>query len=95
MAWRDRLGLALAITTGSSTQIALFVAPLLVFVSLPLGHPVDLIFTPLELVILGLATVIFAQVSLDGESNWLEGSQLLALYCIAGFVFFFLPFGTT
>jgi Ca2+:H+ antiporter len=93
MAWRDRVGLTLAITTGSSTQIALLVAPLLVFLSLPLGHRLDLVFTALELAILGLATTIFAYISLDGESNWLEGFQLLALYAIAGFVFFFLPLG--
>ncbi|MGE3269033.1 MAG: calcium/proton exchanger [Chloroflexota bacterium] len=91
MAWNNRLDVTLAIAAGSSTQIALFVAPALVFASLLLGHPMSLIFRPLELVILGLATAIFAFISLDGESNWLEGVQLLAIYVMAGMAFFFLP----
>jgi Ca2+:H+ antiporter len=93
MAWRNRLDVTIPITAGSSTQIALLVAPVLVFLSHPLGHPLDLVFTPLELGVLGLAVVIFAQISRDGESNWLEGVQLLALYLLAGFAFFFLPVG--
>ena len=70
--------------------MALFVAPLLVFLSIPLGHPMNLVFEPLELAILGLTTAVFAYICLDGESNWLEGVQLLALYLIAA-AFFFLP----
>lgn len=93
MAWRNRLDVTIPVTAGSSTQIALLVAPALVFLSHPLGHPLDLVFTPLELGVLGLAVVIFAQISRDGESNWLEGVQLLALYLLAGFAFFFLPLG--
>ena len=91
MAWRNRLNVSLGIAAGASTQIALFVAPVLVFLSFALGHPMDLVFTPLELVILGLATALFAYISLDGESNWLEGVQLLAIYLMAGSAFFFLP----
>jgi Ca2+:H+ antiporter len=91
MAWRDCLEVTLAIAAGSSTQVALFVGPAIVFASLLLGHPMTLIFRPLELVILGLATAIFAYISLDGESNWLEGVQLLALYVMAGIAFFVLP----
>lgn len=91
MAWQDRLDVTLAIAAGSSTQIVLFVAPVLVFLSVLVGHPMDLIFTPLELTILGLAAAIFAYICLDGESNWLEGVQLLSLYLIAAFAFFFLP----
>ena len=90
-AWRNRLETTLAIAAGSSTQIALFVAPTLVFVSLLLGHPLDLVFSGLELTVLGLATAIFAYVSLDGESNWLEGVQLLALYVMAALAFFVIP----
>jgi Ca2+:H+ antiporter len=67
------------------------VAPLLVLLSPLLGHPVDLIFTPLELAILGLTTAIFAYISIDGESTWLEGFQLLAVYFMAATAFFFLP----
>jgi Ca2+:H+ antiporter len=64
----------------------------LVLVSRALGHPMDLIFTPLELTILVLATAIFAYISLDGEANWLEGTQLLAVYVVAAIAFFLLPF---
>jgi len=92
-AWRNRLEATLAITAGSSTQIALFVAPTLVFLSLLLGHPLDLLFSGMELMVLGLATAIFGYISLDGESNWLEGVQLLALYVMAALAFFVIPAG--
>ncbi|MDO8689306.1 MAG: cation transporter, partial [Dehalococcoidia bacterium] len=91
MAMRDRLEVSMAIVAGSSTQIAMLVAPVLIFLSLALGHSMDLVFEPMELAILGLSTLIFAYVSLDGESNWLEGVQLLSVYLIAAFTFFFLP----
>jgi Ca2+:H+ antiporter len=87
---RNRMELSLSIAANSSTQIAVFVAPLLVLVSL-LFHPMDLIFPPIELVTLMASAAIFALVSLDGETNWLEGVQLLALYLIAAVAFFFLP----
>jgi Ca2+:H+ antiporter len=92
-AWRNRLETTLAIAAGSSTQIALFVGPALVFLSLLLGHPLDLLISGLELTVLGLATAIFAYISLDGESNWLEGIQLLALYFMAALAFFVIPGG--
>ncbi|MCC6176956.1 MAG: calcium/proton exchanger [Chloroflexi bacterium] len=88
---KNRMDVTMAIAAGSSTQIALFVAPFLVFLSLLLGNPLDLVFTQMELLVLGLTTAIFAFVALDGRSNWLEGVQLLALYLIVGVVFFFLP----
>jgi Ca2+:H+ antiporter len=88
---KNRVDVTIAIAAGSSTQIALFVAPLLVFLSLALGNPMNLVFVQMELLVLGLTTAIFAFISLDGNSNWLEGAQLLALYAIVGFVFFFLP----
>jgi Ca2+:H+ antiporter len=91
MAWKNRLDVSLSITAGSSTQIALFVAPVLVFASLVLGHPMDLVFTPLELAILGITTAIFAYISIDGESSWLEGVQLLGIYTIAAIAFFLIP----
>ena len=86
--------LTMAIAAGSSTQIALFVAPVLVFLSLALGHPMDLVFDRMELLVLGLTSIIFAFVAMDGRSNWLEGAQLLALYVIIAVVFFFLPVAT-
>jgi len=91
MAMKGRLEITFGIAAGSSTQVALFVAPVLIFLSLMLGHPMTLIFTPLELAILGLSTAIFAYLSIDGETNWMEGVQLLAIYVIAACAFFLLP----
>ena len=91
VAWENDMDLSLAIAAGSSTQIALFVAPLLVLAGLALGHPMDLVFVPMELLVLGLATAIFAYISQDGESTWLEGVQLLAVSLLAGLVFYLLP----
>jgi Ca2+:H+ antiporter len=89
---RNRMELAISIAANSSTQIAVFVAPFLVLSSLLLApQPMDLIFQPIELVTLFASSAIFAYVSLDGETNWLEGVQLLALYLIAAISFFFLP----
>ena len=87
---RNQMELSLSIAANSSTQIAVFVAPVLVLVSLVL-HPMNLIFQPIELVTLFCSAAIFAYISLDGETNWLEGVQLLALYLIAAVSFFFLP----
>lgn len=74
----------------SSLQVALFVAPLLVFASLVLGHPLTLIFNPFELLALIAGVLIAALVSADGESNWMEGAELLAVYLILGLAFFLL-----
>ena len=88
----DRMDLALAISYGSSLQIALFIAPLLVVASLFLGpRPMDLVFTPAEVLAVVAAVLINAQICGDGESNWLEGVQMLAVYVIMGIVFYFLP----
>lgn len=84
------LDLALAIASASSIQIATFVAPLVVLYSL-LSHPMNLVFSPIEIAILALLVVIFAYIGQDGESNWLEGAQLLALYAMAAVVFYALP----
>lgn len=92
MAWKNRMDLAVGIAVGSSVQIALFVAPLLVFASLVLApEPMDLVFTPAEVVAVGLAILITGQIAGDGRSNWLEGAQLLAVYLILGIVFYFMP----
>jgi len=90
-AFKDQMDLALSIALGSSLQIALFVAPVLVFLSLLLGHPLTLEFNGFELIALTASAIIAALVSLDGESNWLEGAMLLAVYVILGLAFFFLP----
>ncbi|MFL5657165.1 MAG: calcium/proton exchanger [Ktedonobacteraceae bacterium] len=91
IAYRDRVDLTMAIAAGSSIQVATFVAPVLVLISLFYTTHLDLVFLPLELVILGLASILFALISLDGESSWLAGVQLMALYFIACIVFFFIP----
>ena len=90
-AWKNNMDLSLAVSFGSSMQIALFVAPLLVFISLAMGHPLTLIFNQFELLALGAAAGIAAIIALDGESTWLEGAQLLAVYAIVAMAFFFLP----
>jgi Ca2+:H+ antiporter len=92
MAYKNRMDLAMGIAIGSSIQIALFVAPLLVIVSYWLApRPMDLVFTPAEVLAMGLSVVICEQIASDGESNWFEGVQLLAVYVILGIMFFFLP----
>jgi Ca2+:H+ antiporter len=92
VAMKNRMDLSLGIAIGSSIQIALFVAPLLVMASYVMGtRPMDLVFTPSEVLAVGLAVAICGQIAGDGESNWLEGVQLLAVYIILGIVFYFLP----
>ncbi len=91
IAFKDRVDLTMAIAAGSSIQVATFVAPLLVLISLFYTTHLDMVFHPLELVILALASILFALISLDGESSWLAGIQLVALYVIACIVFFFIP----
>ncbi len=91
MAMKNKMELSLAISLGSSLQIALFVAPLLVFISLLLGNPLTLTFNAFEISALIGAVLISALIALDGESNWLEGVQLLGVYVIIGIAFFFLP----
>jgi Ca2+:H+ antiporter len=91
VAIKDKMELSLAVSLGSSLQVALFVAPLLVFIILLFKQSLLLVFTPFELIALFSASLVGALVALDGESNWLEGAQLLAVYLIVGIAFFFLP----
>jgi Ca2+:H+ antiporter len=91
VAIKNDMELSLAISIGSSLQVALFVAPLLVFISLLFGQSLLLVFNTFELIALFSAALVAALVALDGESNWLEGAQLLAVYLIIGIAFFFLP----
>jgi len=91
VALKNQMELSLAISVGSSLQIALFVAPLLVFVSLLMGNPLTLVFNQFELIALMVAVLIAGLVSLDGESNWLEGAMLLAIFVIIALAFFWLP----
>lgn len=84
------LDLSISIASASSVQIATFVLPVVVLYSLFI-HPMTLTFSGVEVAILGLLSVIFAAICQDGEANWLEGAQLLALYAMAAVVFFALP----
>ena len=86
---RNQLDIAIEISFSSSTQIALFVAPLLVFLSLAAGHPMDFIFNPFEVIAVALSTLIVTVVTLDGRTNWLEGLQLVGAYLIMVVSFFF------
>jgi Ca2+:H+ antiporter len=92
MALKDKMDVAVHIAIGSSIQVALFVAPLLVFASYALApRPMDLLFTPLEVLSVVLAVGIIALIADDGETHWMEGVQLLAVYVILGIAFFYLP----
>lgn len=91
IAFRDRVDLSMAIALGSSIQVAALVAPLLVLLSLFFPAHLNLVFQPLELLVLALGTILFTFISLDGESSWLEGVQLITLYTLACVVFFFVP----
>jgi Ca2+:H+ antiporter len=93
LAMRNQMDTALNISMQSSVQIALFVTPLLVFLSYGLGHPLDLLFTPFEMLAVGLGVAIFAYLVMDGETNWYEGVQLLAVYSIIAVALYFLPVG--
>lgn len=92
VARKNRMDLSLGIAIGSSIQIALFVAPILVLLSYWLApSPMNLVFTPAEVIAVTLSVLICAQAANDGESNWMEGVQMLAVYAILGAVFYFLP----
>jgi len=91
MALKDKMDLSLHIALGSSLQIAYFVAPVLVFLSYALGEPMDLAFTPAEVLAVVLSVMIVGQAAADGESHWFEGVQLLSVYLILALVFYLLP----
>mgnify|MGYP001562829484 CR=1 FL=1 len=91
VARKNHMDLALGITIGSSLQIALFVAPMLVFVSYLIGTPLDLIFTPFEVAAVTMSALIVGFVAMDGESHWMEGVMLIGVYVILGIAFYFLP----
>ena len=91
-AMKNRMDLSLSIAIGSSVQVALFVAPLLVLASLIVGpQPMDLLFGKGLVLAVLLAVLITGQVAGDGRSDWLKGVQLLAVYLILGLAFFLIP----
>lgn len=91
VALKNKMDLSVEIAIASSLQIALFVAPVLVFISLIFGDPLQLIFNQVELLALIVGVLIAGFISMDGESNWLEGAELLAVYVILALAFFLLP----
>jgi Ca2+:H+ antiporter len=91
-ALKDRMDLSLSIAIGSSVQVALFVAPVLVFASLFIGPvPLDLAFPAGLVLVVLLSVLVMAQVAGDGRSDWLKGAQLLAVYLVLGLTYFFMP----
>ncbi|MBC8515241.1 calcium/proton exchanger [bacterium] len=89
VAMKNRMDLSLHIAAGSTTQIALFVAPALVLVGHAMGQPMDLVFSPLEVVAVALSVAGFSLIVQDGRSNWFEGTLLLSLYALLGVAFWF------
>ena len=92
-ALKNRADVTLEIAAGSSTQIALFVAPALVVISLLIGRPMDFIFTGFEVAIVGVSALIFTVTALDGRSNWLEGLQLTGVYVVVAVSAYFVATG--
>jgi Ca2+:H+ antiporter len=91
VAMKNKMDLSLSVAMGSSLQIALFVAPLLVLIGWIIGQPMDLNFQPFDLVAVAVAVLITNSISSDGKSNWLEGTLLLAAYVILSLAFYFHP----
>lgn len=92
LAWQGHMDASLQIAVGSSTQIALFVAPALLFLSYVIGPgPINLIFTTFEVTAVTLAVLIISFIAHDGETHWMEGVQLVAVYLILALGFYFLP----
>jgi Ca2+:H+ antiporter len=91
MASKNRMDLSLQIAIGSATQVAMFVVPLLLFASILLGHTMNLVFSTFELAAIVLSIMLTNLVIQDGESNWLEGAQLLSAYAIIAVAFFLFP----
>jgi Ca2+:H+ antiporter len=88
LAYKNRMEFAMAVCYGSSLQVALFVAPILVLTGVLIGQPMDLVFHPLEVAAVGVAVGISALIALDGESNWLEGALLIIVYVLIAVSFF-------
>lgn len=90
VARKGNMDLAFQIALGSSTQIALLVAPLLILAGIVLGTGMDLVFEPFQVILLGLATAVVAMITQDGETHWFEGVQLLAVYAMIAVAVFFI-----
>ncbi len=89
MAMRNKMDISMNIAVSSSTQVAMFVAPVLIFISLLVHHPMTILFSNYELIALTAAVGIAVLISMDGKSHWLEGAQLLAAYIIVALAFYY------
>lgn len=90
-AMKNKMDLAVAVAMGSSLQIAMFAAPLLVLIGRFLGHPMNLEFNTFEVLAVAIAVLLTNSISSDGKSNWLEGAMLLVTYAVVGAAFYFHP----
>ncbi len=88
---KGHMDLAIGVTVGASIQVALVVAPVLILLGALLGHPMDLLFSNFEVAAIALAVYITRNLTVDGETNWLEGLMLMAVYLMLGFGFYHLP----
>jgi Ca2+:H+ antiporter len=95
MALRNKMNVAWNIAAGASSQVALLVAPLLVFMSLFAPKRMSLVFTGMEIAGIALAVIVLEMVAYDGETNWFEGVELIAVYLIMAIAFFFVPMGVS
>lgn len=86
VAMKNRMDLSLTISVGSAAQVACLVLPIVVLIAYAMGHGAGMVFTPVELIVMGAGLLLMVPVLLDGESNWLEGAQLLTCYVILGAV---------
>src|SRR4029078_12006335 len=91
VALKNKMDLAFNIAVGSSLQVALLVAPVLLFASYAFGKPLDLLFTTFEIAAIVLSIAIVNLIAIDGESNWMEGVLLVAVYAIFGLAFYTMP----
>ena len=87
----DNMDLSLATAHGAAKQVALVVAPVLLFLSYAFGPPMNLLFTPFEVVAITLAVLIVAKLTADGESNWFEGAMLITVFLMFALGFYYLP----
>lgn len=90
VAYKNKMDLSLHIAVGASLQIVLFVAPVLVFCSYWFAQPMNLVFTPMEIIATFVSVIAVNMVVADGETNWMEGVMLLAVYAVLGICFFYL-----
>jgi Ca2+:H+ antiporter len=86
----DKLDLSISATVGSATQVALVVAPVLVIAGFLMGQPMNLLFSPFEVLAVALGVLVISQITRDGESDWIEGAMLVAVYLVFAIGFYFL-----